>query len=93
VAAAKYLAATAIDLIEHPNLLANVRAEHADRVKDTVWKSRLPDGLQPPIYQPPDDFLRRTGQKWPPATITWPVEPIIAKEKLGTVGPALRPIS
>ncbi len=93
LAAARYLAATAIDLIVQPDLLAKVRAEHAERTKGVTWASLLPADLQPPIYQPPDDFLRKTGQKWPPPNITWPVEPIIAREKLGTVGPALPPIT
>jgi len=93
LAAARYLAATAIDLVQQPDLLAKVRAEHAERTKDVTWESLLPKDLPPPIYEPPADFLRKTGQKWPPANITWPVERIVAQETLGTVGPALPPIT
>jgi aminobenzoyl-glutamate utilization protein B len=93
IAAAKYLAATAIDLLVQPDLLAKVRAEHADRTKDVQWHSLLPADLQPPLYEPPADFLRKTGQKWPPPGITWPAPQIIAREQLGTVGPPLPPIA
>lgn len=94
LAAAKYLAATAIDLVVQPDLLASVQAEHADRVKGVAWKSLLPDDVtQPPIYEPPQDFLRKTGQQWPPPGVTWPVPQILAREQLGTVGPALPPVT
>jgi aminobenzoyl-glutamate utilization protein B len=53
----------------------------------------LPDDLQPPVYEPPDWFLSQTGQQWPTPGITWPVEKIIAREQLGTVGPNLPPIT
>lgn len=93
IAAAKYLAATAIDLVVQPELLAGVRAEHAERTKDVQWKSLLPDDLKPPLYEPPADFLRKTGQQWPPPGVKWPPERIIAQEHLGTVGPPLPPIT
>ena len=93
LAAARYLAATAIDLVVQPELLAAVREEWQDRTAGTEWQSLLPADLQPPIYQPPQGFLRRTGQSWPPPGITWPVPPIIAREQLGTTGPDLPPVT
>lgn len=89
LAAARYLAATAIDLVVQPELLAAVREEWHERTAGTEWQSLLPADLQPPIYEPPEDFLRTTGQSWPLPGITWPVPPIIAREQLGTTGPSL----
>jgi aminobenzoyl-glutamate utilization protein B len=93
LAAARYLSATAVDLIAQPALLERIRQEHRERTAGIEWRSLLPDGAQPPIYQPPAGFLRRTGQTWPPAGIRWPVEPIIAREHLGTTGPELPPVT
>jgi aminobenzoyl-glutamate utilization protein B len=89
----RYLTATAIDLITDPDLLAGIKEEHRQRREGVQWRSLLPDDAQPPIYQPPAEFLRRTGQSWPPPGIRWPVEPIIAHEQLGTTGPDLPPVT
>ena len=92
VASAKYLAATAIDLIVQPEHLEAMKAEFAQRTAGTAWASLIPDGTQPPIYQPPADFLQATGQNWPPPGITWPVPRVVATEHLGTLGPDLPPV-
>jgi aminobenzoyl-glutamate utilization protein B len=92
LAAARYLAATAIDLVTQPDRLAAVRQEFAERTAGVEWKSLLSDD-QPPVYEPPDWFLSQTGQQWPTPGITWPVEKIIAREQLGTIGPNLPPIT
>lgn len=93
LSAARYMAATAVDLITQPEVLAKIKQEHQQRKAGVEWRSLIPDDAQPPIYQPPPDFLRRTGQGWPPRGITWPVEPIIAHEQLGTTGPELPPVT
>jgi aminobenzoyl-glutamate utilization protein B len=91
--AARYLAATAVDLVLQPDLVTAIREEFNQRRAGTEWRSLLPEDLQPPIYQPPDWFLQRTGQEWPTPGITWPVEQIIAREQLGTTGPPLPPVT
>jgi amidohydrolase len=93
LAAARYLAATAVDLVLQPNLLASIREEFKTRTAKVQWKSLLPPELQPPIYEPPAWFLDETGQRWPTPGITWPVEKIIARERLGTTGPELPPVA
>jgi aminobenzoyl-glutamate utilization protein B len=93
LAASRYLAGTAIDLITQPAVLAGIRQEFHDRTAGISWQSLIPDGTQPPIYQPPTSFLRKTGQTWPPPGITWPVPGLISREKLGTTGPALPPVT
>ena len=93
LAATRYLAATAIDLVTQPELLARIKEEHRQRTAGVEWKSLIPADAQPPIYQPPAGFLRRTGQAWPPTGIEWPVEQIIAQEQLGTTGPVLPPVT
>jgi amidohydrolase len=92
VAAAKYLAATAVDLITQPKVLEEMKAEFRERTKDVEWKSMLPDDAQPPLYEPPEWFLRKTGQGWPPPGITWPPEQYISRLELGTTGPQLPPV-
>ncbi|MFF4594532.1 hypothetical protein ACQPXB_39040 [Amycolatopsis sp. CA-161197] len=91
LSAAKYLAATAVDLITQPELLRRMQQEFTERTRDANWKSMIPDGVQPPMYEPPADFLAKTGQKFPPPGITWPVPEVVAQEQLGTTGPALPP--
>jgi aminobenzoyl-glutamate utilization protein B len=91
LSAARYLAATAIDLITQPDVLAAIKKEFADRTAGVAWESMIPDGTQPPIYEPPADFLAKTGQRWPPPGVIWPVPPVVAAEKLGTTGPDLPP--
>jgi len=93
LAASRYLAGTAVDLITQPTVLAGIQQEFRDRTAGITWHSLIPDGTQPPIYQPPDSFLRKTGQTWPPAGITWPVPPLVSHEKLGTDGPPLPPVT
>jgi aminobenzoyl-glutamate utilization protein B len=90
---ARYLAATAVDLVTQPDRLAEIQKEFKDRTSAVTYKSLIPDGTQPPIYQPPDSFLRRTQQQWPPPGITWPVPPIVSHEPPGTAGPALPPVT
>ncbi|MEV0093837.1 amidohydrolase [Streptomyces sp. NPDC050738] len=91
IAAAKYLAATAIDLITQPERLAELKSEFADRTKGVRWQTALPDGYEPPMYEPPAWFLKKTGQKWPPANITWPPQRVVSQEKLSSLGPELAP--
>ncbi|NGN66004.1 amidohydrolase [Streptomyces sp. A7024] len=91
LAAAKYLAATAMDLVTQPERLKALKTEFAERTKDVDWKTALPDDYEPPMYEPPAWFLRRTGQKWPPDNITWPPKRVISREKLSSLGPELSP--
>ncbi|MEV7283185.1 amidohydrolase [Streptomyces sp. NPDC093252] len=92
LSAARYLSAAAIDLIEQPDRLAAMTDEFKARTEGVTWTSMIPDDTQPPLYQPPADFLTRTGQTWPPPGITWPVPPVLATEQLGTTGPAMAPV-
>ncbi|MEV6712815.1 peptidase dimerization domain-containing protein [Lentzea sp. NPDC051208] len=93
LSAARYLAAGAVDLITQPALLDGMKQEFQERKAGVSWTSLIPDGLQPPLYQPPADFLARTGQKWPPAGVTWPVPQIVSSEQLGTTGPPMPPVT
>jgi len=93
LSAARYMAATAVDLVTRPELLVKIKEEHRQRTAGVEWKSLIPADAQPPIYEPPADFLRRTRQSWPTPGIKWPVEPIIAREQLGTTGPELPPVT
>ncbi|WP_338694885.1 amidohydrolase [Streptomyces sp. Q6] len=91
VAAAKYLAATAVDLITQPARLKAVKDEFKERTKGVRWKTALPDGYEPPMYEPPAWFLKKTGQKWPPSNITWPPKRVVSQEKFSSLGPELSP--
>ncbi|WP_327111225.1 amidohydrolase [Streptomyces sp. NBC_01341] len=93
LSAARYLAAAAVDLIEQPDRLDAMRQEFEGRTAGLRWASMLPDGSQPPLYEPPADFLRETGQSWPPPGVTWPVPQVVAAEQLGTTGPNLPPVT
>ncbi|MFF2524806.1 amidohydrolase [Streptomyces liangshanensis] len=93
LSAARYLAASAIDLITQPDTLAAIQDEFTQRTAGVEWKSMIPDGTQPPLYEPPADFLARTGQHWPPPGVVWPVPEVVAREQLGTTGPALPPVT
>lgn len=93
LSAACYLAAGAVDLIEQPQLLEAMKQEFKDRTEKVAWESLIPDGSQPPLYEPPAEFLRQTGQSWPPKGIEWPVPPVVATEQLGTTGPNLAPVT
>ncbi|MGW5780410.1 hypothetical protein [Streptomyces sp. NPDC003863] len=70
-----------------------MKQEFKDRTEGISWTSILPDGTQPPLYEPPASFLRATGQSWPPAGVTWPVPPVVSTEQLGTTGPSLPPVA
>ncbi|GHH80248.1 aminobenzoyl-glutamate utilization protein B [Streptomyces sulfonofaciens] len=93
LSAARYLAASAVDLITQPDRLTAVQDEFRQRTDGVEWKSMIPDGTQPPLYEPPADFLAETGQQWPPQGVTWPVPEVIAAEQLGTTGPDLPPVT
>ncbi|GAA2195972.1 hypothetical protein [Streptomyces bangladeshensis] len=89
LSAARCLAAAAIDLIEQPERLEAMKQEFAERTDGVGWASTIPDGSRPPLYEPPSEFLKATGQSWPPKGVTWPVPPVVAAEQLGTTGPDL----
>ncbi|NBE52925.1 amidohydrolase [Streptomyces sp. YC537] len=91
VAAAKYLAATAVDLLTQPERLKAVKDEFAERTKGVEWKTALPEGYEPPMYEPPAWFLQKTGQKWPPGNITWPPKRVVSQERFSSLGPELAP--
>ncbi|MEU5001449.1 amidohydrolase [Streptomyces sp. NPDC021622] len=91
IAAAKYLAATAVDLLTQPERLKAVKDEFKERTKGVSWKTALPDGYEPPMYEPPAWFLKKTGQKWPPSNITWPPKRVVSQEKFSSLGPELEP--
>ncbi|MEV0226259.1 hypothetical protein [Streptomyces sp. NPDC050704] len=93
LSAARYLAASAVDLITQPDLLEQIRAEFDDRTKDLTWATMIPEGTQQPLVEPPASFLQKTGQSWPPQGIDWPVSQIISREPLGTTGPGLPPVT
>jgi amidohydrolase len=93
LSAARYLTATAVDLIEQPERLAALQQEFKDRTAGVEWASLIPDNQQPPVYEPPADFLAATGLHWPPPSIRWPVPEVIAAEQLGTTGPNLAPVT
>lgn len=60
LAAAKYLAATAVDLLTQPERLKVIKAEFAERTKGLEWKTVLPEGYEPPMYEPPARFLKKS---------------------------------
>jgi aminobenzoyl-glutamate utilization protein B len=47
--AAKVMASTAIDLFARPELIADAKADHAERLVDTPFVNPIPDDVQPPI--------------------------------------------
>jgi aminobenzoyl-glutamate utilization protein B len=87
--AAEWIAATVMDLLTQPTVLAQVQEEFAQRTARTRWYSLIPDGTQPPLFQPPDWFLRETNQAWPPAGIAWPPPRFVSRGQYGTTGPRL----
>ncbi|MFH8572151.1 amidohydrolase [Streptomyces sp. NPDC017993] len=91
LAAARYLAATAVDLLTQPARLKAVKDEFARRTKGVTWRTALPDGYEPPMYEPPAWFLERTGQSWPPKNITWPPKRVVSQETFSSLGPELAP--
>ncbi|WP_308298830.1 amidohydrolase [Streptomyces sp. GESEQ-35] len=91
LAAARYLAATAMDLVTQPERLKAIKDEFAERTEGVEWKTALPDGYEPPMYEPPEWFLKKTGQKWPPENITWPPKRVVSQEKFASLGPELAP--
>lgn len=91
IAAARYLAAIAVDLFTQPALVAEIKAEHAARTANVEWASLLPADFQPPAIAPPDWFLKRTGQKWPNGQVAWPPERIVGHTKWDSLGPPVPP--
>lgn len=91
IAAARYLAATAIDLLTQPDQLKSIQDEFRRRRAGVEWRTALPDGYEPPMYEPPEWFLERTGQTWPPDNITWPPRRVVSQEKFSSLGPELAP--
>ncbi|MCT9076765.1 amidohydrolase [Streptomyces fulvoviolaceus] len=91
LAAAKYLAATAVDLLTQPERLKAIKDEFEERTQGIEWKTALPDGYEPPMYEPPAWFLEKTGQTWPPKNITWPPQRVVSQEKFSSLGPELTP--
>jgi aminobenzoyl-glutamate utilization protein B len=91
VAAARYLAATAVDLVTQPARLKAIRDEFEERTQGVEWRTALPDGYEPPMYEPPEWFLEKTAQKWPPKNITWPPERVVSQERFSSLGPELAP--
>jgi aminobenzoyl-glutamate utilization protein B len=53
ITAAKAIAATALDLIQNPELLQRVAAEWKEKTKGIPYKSAIPKGQNPPVFQPP----------------------------------------
>ncbi|GHJ35756.1 amidohydrolase [Streptomyces sp. TS71-3] len=93
LSAARYMAATAVDLITQPDQLSRIRAEFEDRRKAVDWATMIPEGTQQPLVEPPAGFLKQTGQTWPPKGVSWPEKEIISTEPLGTTGPDLPPVT
>jgi amidohydrolase len=91
--AARYLAASAVDLITQPDQLAKIKAEFDQRTSGVAWASMIPDGTQPPLYEPPASFLKDTRQQWPPKGIKWPPNELISTQPLGNTGPDLPPVT
>ncbi|HYJ66142.1 MAG TPA: hypothetical protein VEX15_00605 [Nocardioidaceae bacterium] len=91
LAAAKYLAATSVDLLTQPDAISEMKDEFDQRTANIEWESMLPDDFQPPLYEPPEWFLQRTDQSWPPSGVTWPPERIVSTETAPSLGPELPP--
>ncbi|MFI6492633.1 hypothetical protein [Streptomyces sp. NPDC050564] len=89
VVAAQYLAATAVDLLTQPERLRAIKGESKERTKDVDWKTALPDGYETPMYEPPEWFLKKTGQKWPPKSITWSPKRVVFQERFSSLGSEL----
>jgi amidohydrolase len=91
VVAAKYLAATTVDLLTQPKIVAEMKQEFDRRTAKIKWKSLLPDNYELPLYEPPKWFLERTQQAWPPRGVKWPPRRIVSTETAPDLGPALPP--
>jgi metal-dependent amidase/aminoacylase/carboxypeptidase family protein len=91
LAAAKYLAATTIDLLTQPKVVAEMNEEFDRRTAKIKWKSMLPDDYELPLYEPPRWFLERTGQTWPPRGVKCPPRRVVSTETAPDLGPALPP--
>lgn len=89
----KWMAATAVDLITQPDVLKEVRAEFDERTRTRKWSTMLPAGTEPPLYEPPADFLRKTAESFPPAGVTWPAPQLIARMPLNPQGPPRIPVT
>lgn len=88
LAAARYMAATAIDLATQPAVLGEIRAEWRERSRRSPWRSLIPDGAEPPLYEPPAWFRASTGVGWPPAGVTWPRRRVVASLGPNATGPS-----
>jgi amidohydrolase len=91
LAAARYLAATTIDLLTQPTVVAEMKDEFAQRTRGVEWKSLLPDDYVLPLYEPPRWFLERTRQQWPPAGVEWPPRRVVETVPRDDLGPSLPP--
>ncbi len=49
--AGKVLAGTAVELLEHPSIIEQSKAEHKSRIGDSVYISPIPEGLTPLLMQ------------------------------------------
>lgn len=52
--AAKVMASTAIDLFSKPELIAEAKADHAERLDGTPFVNPIPDDVQPPLPEKRD---------------------------------------
>ncbi|MFF3285715.1 amidohydrolase [Streptomyces sp. NPDC003023] len=91
LAAARYLAGTTIDLLTQPTVVAEMKDEFERRTKKVKWNSMLPKDYQLPLYEPPQWFLERTGQAWPPKGVQWPPPRVVSTEPRADLGPSLPP--
>ena len=62
--AAKVMAATALDLLENPELLAKAREEFEMRKRERYEAPLIPDGLSPPIGLRWPEWVDRPGSEW-----------------------------
>ena len=62
--AAKVMTATALDLLENPELLAKAREEFERRKREHYEAPLIPDGLSPPIGLRWPEWVGRPGSEW-----------------------------
>ncbi len=91
LAAARYLAGTTIDLLTQPTVVAEMKEEFERRTEKVKWRSMLPKDYQLPLYEPPQWFLDRTDQAWPPRGVQWPPPRVVSTEPRAELGPSLPP--
>ena len=61
---AKTMTATALDLLERPELLAKARKEFEKRKKKHYETPLIPEGLSPPIGLRWPEWVDRPGSEW-----------------------------